>query len=98
MWLAGSGSRAVVLALAGALTSGGACGRPAGPRGRVEERRFHSTALGEDRTYLVWLPPRYAENDRRYPAVYLLHGFGGDQRDAVADAHAPETADRLGLE
>jgi S-formylglutathione hydrolase len=29
---------------------------------------------------LVYLPPSYASSNRRYPVVYLLHGFGGTER------------------
>ena len=48
------------------------------PTERVEERRFYSEVLGEDRTYRVYLPPGYEAEERameRYPAVYLLHGM-----------------------
>jgi putative tributyrin esterase len=62
-------------------------GVPAGlPQGtelpRVEERRFHSAALGEDRAYTVLLPAGYAAGGpRRYPVLYLLHGKSGDHTD-----------------
>ncbi|HEY0114476.1 MAG TPA: alpha/beta hydrolase-fold protein [Allosphingosinicella sp.] len=36
--------------------------------------RLASRALGEDRTINVWLPPSYAEGNRRYPILYLLDG------------------------
>ena len=48
------------------------------PTERVEERRFYSEALGEDRTYRVYLPPGYETEEgamERYPVVYLLHGM-----------------------
>jgi steroid delta-isomerase-like uncharacterized protein len=33
------------------------------------------------RSLLVWLPPSYETSpDRRYPTIYLLHGFLGDHR------------------
>src|SRR5437763_3806676 len=42
---------------------------------------FYSAALGQDLSYLVWLPPEYDAADRRYPVLYLLHGIGGDNRE-----------------
>ena len=50
------------------------------PSAQVEERRFASTALGEDRSYWVYLPPGYKESRERYPALYLLHGMSQGHR------------------
>lgn len=37
---------------------------------------FHSDALGADIAYRIFLPPGYdKDTDRRYPVVYLLHGY-----------------------
>jgi len=47
---------------------------------RVEARTFRSEALGRDMRYVVWLPPGYDDSQRRYPALYLLHGMGGNER------------------
>ena len=50
-----------------------------------------------DREVSVYLPPSYAgDQARRYPVVYLLHGYGG--RDDTFNsrlAKLPESADRL---
>jgi enterochelin esterase-like enzyme len=47
-----------------------------GDRGRVEEGlRFESPLLGRAVGYAVYLPPGYEEGSRRYPVVYLLHGY-----------------------
>ena len=48
------------------------------PTERVEERRFYSEVLGEDRTYRVYLPPGYEDAGsamKGYPVLYLLHGM-----------------------
>jgi S-formylglutathione hydrolase FrmB len=55
----------------------------AGEKGRVVEVKVHGRALegnleGEpaDRDVLIYLPPSYAsDRARRYPVVYLLHGY-----------------------
>jgi len=46
-------------------------------RGEWVEQRFCSQALGREDAYLVWLPPDYNANTKRYPSLYLLHGVGG---------------------
>jgi S-formylglutathione hydrolase FrmB len=68
----------------------GAQPRPSGPTfvlhtpaGRIDRITVHGASLvgnlegdSPDREVLVYLPPSYAKNpDRRYPVVYLLHGF-----------------------
>lgn len=44
-----------------------------------------------ERTISVYLPPGYHETHDRYPAVYLLHGYGGDGEHLLigskADVH-----------
>jgi predicted alpha/beta superfamily hydrolase len=62
-------------------------------------RQIHSTALGNRRDVLVWLPPGYdSDSQRRYPVLYMLDGqnvfneatsFKGDEWQA------DETATRL---
>jgi S-formylglutathione hydrolase FrmB len=84
-------------------------GRGAGPAagastGTVEHITVHGKALegnlegdSPDREVSVYLPPSYAgDQTRRYPVVYLLHGYGG--RDDTFNgrlAKLPESADRL---
>ncbi|GJL93539.1 alpha/beta hydrolase [Hyphococcus sp.] len=36
--------------------------------------RIESAALGQTRTYNVWLPPSYATSDARYPVLYVIDG------------------------
>ncbi len=38
-----------------------------------------SKILKMDRKYAIYLPPDYANSDRSYPVLYLLHGAGDDQ-------------------
>ena len=57
---------------------------PAGvPAGRLVAARFHSAALGTQRSYLVALPPGYARaaaRGQRFGVLYLLHGTSGSPR------------------
>jgi len=60
---------------------------PAGiPHGKLEQRSFFSRALGERRSYLVYLPPGYSRQaaaGRRFPVLYLLHAPVGKARNYV---------------
>jgi enterochelin esterase-like enzyme len=58
--------------------------------GRVVADTVHSVALernvfgdSPDRSLLVYLPPSYAQGTRRYPVLYLLHGFGATETSWV---------------
>lgn len=57
---------------------------PAGiPRGTVRDVRFWSPAVHRTSRYLVYLPPGYAAaaaGGRRFPVLYLLHGYPGKAR------------------
>jgi enterochelin esterase-like enzyme len=43
-------------------------------------KTFASKVLGEEVSYLVYLPPEYNQQTQRYPVIYWLHGLGGNQR------------------
>jgi enterochelin esterase-like enzyme len=90
---------------------GGPPGAPGGPgrggrggTGTVERITVHGTALegnaqGEsaDREVTVYLPPSYAADQaRRFPVVYLLHG-AAERETAFTEvlARLPQSADRL---
>ena len=55
-------------------------------RGKVDRIKVHGRALegnlegdSPDRDVMVYLPPSYGrDSTRRYPVVYLLHGFTDD--------------------
>ena len=68
---------------------------PASAQGRVEDRQFHSASLDRDMPYKIYLPPGYdRETSRRYPTLYLLHGFGSSDTQWVNLGLATE-AERL---
>jgi S-formylglutathione hydrolase FrmB len=79
-----------------------AAARPAEPivgrAGAVAARTFRSAALGVDKSYRVYLPAGYAETDRRYPVVYLLHGISGSESDWLEKGDLAGAADRLRLQ
>lgn len=61
---------------------------PDGPRAPDGELAFTAGVC-------VYLPPGYAESNREYPVIYLLHGGGGDAGDAVAMGHLRGIMDGL---
>ena len=59
---------------------------PMPARGQVLEKVYHSDAMGEDRRFLIYLPPSYElkrARKRHYPVLYLLHGDPGGPSDWV---------------
>ncbi len=88
--------------------AGGPPGRGGGPpvarQGTVERITVHGTSLegnleadSPDRQVTVYLPPSYpGDQARRYPVVYLLHGYGGkDDTFTQRLGRLAESADRL---
>ena len=78
------------LALLVGLTGGfSAQSKATSHAGVVEHIKVHGQALegnlegdSPDREVTIYLPPSYAtERARRYPVVYLLHGYGGTDGD-----------------
>jgi S-formylglutathione hydrolase len=71
--------------------------------GRLVADTIHAKALehnlygdSPDRSMLVYLPPSYASSrDRRYPVVYLLHGYGSDERGWTGYAPVKPAMDTL---
>ncbi len=46
-------------------------------KGQVTERQFNSSLLGRNISYRIYLPAEYANSPKRYPVLYMLHGFSG---------------------
>ena len=54
---------------------------------------FHSALAHTDWSYLVWFPPSYETSpQKRYPAIYWLHGGGGTQRQGTGFVQRLESA------
>ena len=49
------------------------------PHGELHEHFYKSTAAGDNRNFFVYTPPGYQSGSwKRYPTLYLLHGFSDD--------------------
>jgi enterochelin esterase-like enzyme len=65
------------------------------PPGQVQEGlRMKSAILGGDVAYAVYLPPDYDLSGRRYPVVYLLHGYTDDESGWIQFGEVQLAADR----
>src|SRR3989442_13114100 len=56
---------------------------------RLDSSHLADNLLGDpsERDLFVYLPPGYAESDRRYPTAFLLHAYGQTAEQVVT----PET-------
>lgn len=70
------------LLLAGAATGG-----------ELLQDEYTSALLGRSVRFKVYLPDGYRASTQAYPAVYLLHGAGGDEASWSQGAGAAETLD-----
>lgn len=62
----------------------------------VRAVEFNSPSLGRNLSYNVYLPTGYEANQNtRYPVMYLLHGNAGNRNDWVVKGKMQGTVDRL---
>jgi len=61
--------------------------------GEIVHEHFASAMLARDVPVTLYLPDGYRDAATSYPAVYLLHGAGGNADSWVRDAGARETLD-----
>jgi enterochelin esterase-like enzyme len=60
----------------------------------LEGLKLPSKILGRGVSYAVYLPPDYATSSRRYPVVYLLHGYTDDESGWIQFGEVNLAADR----
>jgi enterochelin esterase family protein len=48
------------------------------PHGELHRHFYRSAAAGDERDFYVYTPPGYEATRRRYPVLYLLHGYSDD--------------------
>ncbi len=49
----------------------------------VQALRDNKLGDPDTRDIVIYLPPSYNSSDKAYPVIYLLHGFGGNERSLV---------------
>lgn len=66
----------------------------AAPQARLlESMVLNSSVMNQGVKYSIYLPPDYYISNRRYPVVYLLHGYGDDETGWVQFGEADRIAD-----
>lgn len=61
---------------------------------RIESITFKSAALDRDMAVDIYLPPGYSP-ENKYPVLYILYGYGGDQSSWFTFLGLNQEADRL---
>ncbi len=66
------------------------------PHGELHRHLYHSEIGGDDRDFIVYTPPGYdSSSHRRYPVLYLLHGFSDNTIAWTATGRAHVILDNL---
>ena len=65
------------------------------PHGSLTHRWYNSKGLGMERRINIYTPPGYESSNQKYPVLYLLHGFGGDEDEWVNFGRATQILDNL---
>ena len=66
------------------------------PHGVVHHHFYKSTIIGDQRDYFVYTPPAYnPRSGKKYPVLYLLHGYTDDARGWTALGRANVILDNL---
>ena len=66
------------------------------PHGELHRHFYHSAIAGDDRDYLVYTPPGYDPTAwKRYPVLYLLHGYSDETTAWTGSGRANVILDNL---
>ncbi|MDE6338040.1 MAG: esterase [Muribaculaceae bacterium] len=65
------------------------------PHGNVQQVLFHSPSTNTERRAFVYTPPQYGKTDKKYPVLYLQHGWGEDETAWSNQGHANLIMDNL---
>jgi enterochelin esterase-like enzyme len=65
------------------------------PHGKVQQVLFPSKSTGTIRRAFVYTPPGYDKGSKRYPVLYLQHGWGEDETAWSRQGHANLIMDNL---
>lgn len=60
----------------------------------IEQKTIKSSILHKNVNYTIYLPPDYETSERKYPVVYLLHGYTDDNTGWVQFGEVNRYADK----
>lgn len=59
-----------------------------------ESLTFHSSKLGKDVSYSIYIPSGYDTSVRKYPVLYLLHGYTDNETNWIQTGEMQEITDQ----
>jgi len=65
------------------------------PHGNVQQVYFYSKSTDTHRRAFVYTPPTYGKDKKKYPVLYLQHGWGEDETAWFNQGHANLIMDNL---
>jgi enterochelin esterase-like enzyme len=65
------------------------------PHGDIRMKRYFSTVTNSWRRFFIYTPPGYDKSAEAYPALYLLHGGGEDERGWASQGRTDLIMDNL---
>jgi len=65
------------------------------PHGSMTRCWYPSQAVGRERRMVVYTPPGYERSKNRYPVLYLMHGYSGDEEDWPNEGRIAQIMDNL---
>ena len=65
------------------------------PHGNVQQVYFYSKSTDTHRRVFVYTPPTYGKDKKKYPVLYLQHGWGEDETAWSNQGHANLIMDNL---
>ena len=65
------------------------------PHGNVQQVYFYSKSTDTHRRAFVYTPPTYGKDKKKYPVLYLQHGWGEDETARSNQGHANLIMDNL---
>ncbi|MBO6028970.1 MAG: endo-1,4-beta-xylanase, partial [Bacteroidales bacterium] len=65
------------------------------PHGKVQQVLFWSKSTNQNRVAWVYTPPQYDQNKKKYPVLYLQHGWGENEYAWWNQGHANLIMDNL---
>ena len=65
------------------------------PHGRVSQQAYFSKVTNKWRRAYVYTPPDYATGNKKFPVLYLMHGWGEDETGWYTQGHVDRIMDNL---
>jgi enterochelin esterase-like enzyme len=65
------------------------------PHGHVSQQAYFSKVTNQWRRAFVYTPPDYTTGSKKYPTLYLLHGWGEDETGWYRQGHVDRIMDNL---